>query len=277
METKKLYYDDAYLTSFKEEIRECIEKGDGTYEIVMDSTAFFPEEGGQSPDRGTINGVPVIDVQIRDDIIYHITNEAVPAGTEAVCRIDWDHRFSNMQQHSGEHLFSGIAHNDYGCENVGFHLSDNEVTLDLNKPLKEEEILDIERKVNEAIFKNIESIALYPTKQEACSMEYRSKKEIEGQLRLIVYPGYDTCACCAPHVARTGEIGILKVVSFMNLKGGVRINILCGRRALEDYEIKRKAIDAAGKLLSANQNNLEETTAKLLQEKSELIYELVGV
>lgn len=277
METVKLYYEDAYLTSFMEEIRECIEREDGTFELVMDRTAFFPEEGGQSPDRGTIAGVPVIDVQIRDGVIYHVTEAPVPAGSEAVCHIDWDHRFSNMQQHSGEHLFSGIAHRDYGCENVGFHLSDNEVTLDLNKPLTEEQILDIEKKVNEAIFKNIESIALYPTKEEACSMEYRSKKEIDGQLRLIVYPGIDTCACCAPHVAKTGEIGILKVVSFMNNKGGVRINILCGGRALKDYEIKRKAIDAAGKLLSANQDNIKEVTEKLLREKADLIYELVGV
>ncbi len=277
METIKLYYEFPYMDSFKEVIGECIKREDGAYDVVMEKTAFFPEEGGQSPDRGTIESLPVLDVQIKNGIIYHKVPEYIEPGTEAFCRLDWDHRFSNMQQHSGEHLFSGTAHALYGCENVGFHLSDTEVTLDLDKPLTPEQILTIEKKVNEAIFKNIESMVLYPSKEEAESMEYRSKKEIDGQLRLVVYPGVDVCACCAPHVKKTGEIGILKVVSFMNNKGGVRINILCGDRALKDYEEKRKVLDDAGRLLSANQGNLVSIVEQLLKEKSDLAYELTGL
>ena len=214
--TVRLYDQDAYATEFEAEVLACEEvekKEKKVYQIWLDQTLFFPEEGGQSPDMGTIDGIKVLDVQIKDEVITHTLAAPLAVGTTVKGVVDWKHRFYNMQQHSGEHIFSGIVHNRFGYDNVGFHLSDSIVTMDFNGVITAEDIEEIETEVNQAIIENIPVEVSYPTKEELKVLEYRSKIEIEGQVRIVTIPGYDVCACCAPHVRRTGEIGMLKVMN----------------------------------------------------------------
>ena len=262
----KLYYEQPYATEFDAIVLCCEEtsfNNQKAYDIVLNKTLFFPEEGGQSPDKGTINDIRVLDVQIHNEVITHTLAQPIAEGSEVHGEIDWQHRFSNMQQHSGEHIFSGTVHRDYGFNNVGFHLSDNGVTMDFDGVLTAEQIADVEWKVNEAIAKNIEIDVRFPSKEELADMEYRSKIEIEGDVRIVTIPGYDVCACCAPHVKRTGEIGMLKVMNVQNYKGGVRINMLCGFRALMAFRELLNSVSKLTNLLSTNQEAIVERVSQL--------------
>lgn len=264
--TVRLYDQDAYATEFEAEVLACEEvekKEKKVYQIWLDQTLFFPEEGGQSPDMGTIDGIKVLDVQIKDEVITHTLAAPLAVGTTVKGVVDWKHRFYNMQQHSGEHIFSGIVHNRFGYDNVGFHLSDSIVTMDFNGVITAEDIEEIETEVNQAIIENIPVEVSYPTKEELKVLEYRSKIEIEGQVRIVTIPGYDVCACCAPHVRRTGEIGMLKVMNVQSYKGGVRISILCGFRALEAFRQKADIITELMAQFSTNQEALVENVTKL--------------
>ncbi len=273
----KLYDLDAYAKEFDAQVVSCeavtYNKQD-VYAVVLDQTLFFPEEGGQSPDKGTINGTEVLDVQIKKDVITHYIREAIAAGTTVHGVIDWAHRFSNMQQHSGEHIFSGIVHRDYGFNNVGFHLSDNIVTMDFDGVLTAEQVADVEYKVNEAIIKNVEITTAFPSKEELASLEYRSKIEIDGAVRIVTVDGFDVCACCAPHVKRTGEIGMLKVMSVQNYKGGVRISMLCGFRALQAFREKADVVSALTNLLSTSQETIVERVGQMKDTVQELKLQL---
>lgn len=265
-ETIRLYDKDAYATEFEAQVISCVEKekdGEKRYEVVLDQTLFFPEEGGQSPDMGTIDEIEVLDVQIKNGIITHTTKEPLSEGAKVKGSIDWTHRFYNMQQHTGEHIFSGIVHKRYGFDNVGFHLSDSIVTMDFNGVIPTEELSDIEDEVNRAIAENIEVQVTFPSKEELETLDYRSKIEIDGQVRIVTIPGYDVCACCAPHVRRTGEIGMLKVMNMQSYKGGVRISILCGFRALNAFRQKSEIITELMGLFSTNQDALVENVTKL--------------
>lgn len=264
--TVRLYDQDAYATEFEAEVLACEEvekKEKKVYQVWLDQTLFFPEEGGQSPDMGTIDGIKVLDVQIKDEVITHTLAAPLAVGTTVKGVVDWKHRFYNMQQHSGEHIFSGIVHNRFGYDNVGFHLSDSIVTMDFNGVITAEDIEEIETEVNQAIIENIPVEVSYPTKEELKVLEYRSKIEIEGQVRIVTIPGYDVCACCAPHVRRTGEIGMLKVMNVQSYKGGVRISILCGFRALEAFRQKADIITELMAQFSTNQEALVENVTKL--------------
>lgn len=271
MKTKKLYDIDAYAMEFEGTVILCEEvvsvDAEGTqkvcYEVVLDKTLFFPEEGGQTPDKGTLGGTEVIDVQIKGDVIKHYVQTAFNIGDSVVGKIDWKHRFFNMQQHSGEHLFSGLAYRKYGLRNVGFHLSNQIVTMDFDKALSEDDLKEMEWEINEAIVANVEIKTGYPTKEELSKLEYRSKIEIDGDVRIVEIPGYDICACCAPHVHRTGEIGMFKIQNVQNYKGGIRISFLCGFRALEEYRKKASIISELSGSLSTNQENLAEYVNKL--------------
>ena len=264
--TVRLYDQDAYATKFEAEVLACEEvekKEKKVYQVWLDQTLFFPEEGGQSPDMGTIDGIKVLDVQIKDEVITHTLAAPLAVGTMVKGVVDWKHRFYNMQQHSGEHIFSGIVHNRFGYDNVGFHLSDSIVTMDFNGVITAEDIEKIETEVNQAIIENIPVEVSYPTKEELKVLEYRSKIEIEGQVRIVTIPGYDVCACCAPHVRRTGEIGMLKVMNVQSYKGGVRISILCGFRVLEAFRQKADIITELMAQFSTNQEALVENVTKL--------------
>lgn len=275
--TVRLYDRDAYARVFEATVISCqeITKEDRRlYEVVLDQTLFFPEEGGQSPDKGVINDIQVTDVQINNEIITHYLESAIPAGSKVMGRIDWAHRFNNMQQHSGEHVFSGIVHKKFGYDNVGFHLSDQVVTMDFNGVLTAEQVAEIEWEVNQAIAQNVEIVISYPSKDELASIKYRSKIDIEGQVRIVTVTGYDVCACCAPHVRRTGEIGGLKVMSLQNYKGGVRISILCGLRALEAFREKCSIVSDLTAFLTTGQENLVTTVQKLKASNQSLSSEL---
>lgn len=272
-ETVRLYDKQPYETEFETKVVSCEEAardGKRVYQTVLAETLFFPEEGGQSPDQGTIDGIPVLDVQIARGIITHTLEAPLDPGSVVKGCVDWRHRFFNMQQHTGEHIFSGIVHRRFGLDNVGFHLSDSVVTMDYNGMLSEEQLSEVEWETNRAIAENLPVRVFFPDEEEEKRLDYRSKKEVEGALRLVEIPGYDLCACCAPHVKRTGEIGMLKVMQFQHYKGGVRVSILCGFRALAAFREKAAVVSDLTHLLSAGQDMLSDSVKRLLQEREEL-------
>jgi len=273
----KLYDLDAYATEFDAKVVSCeavTYNNQDVYAVILDRTLFFPEEGGQSPDKGTLDGKTVLDAQIKKDIVTHYLAQPVEVGATVHGILDWKHRFSNMQQHSGEHIFSGIVHREYGFNNVGFHLSDNIVTMDFDGVLNAAQVADVEYKVNEAIAKNVEITAAFPSKEELAALEYRSKIEIDGAVRIVTVDGYDVCACCAPHVKRTGEIGMLKVMSVQNYKGGVRISMLCGFRALQAFREKTEVVSSLTSLLSTSQETIVERVTQMKNTVQDLKLQL---
>ena len=278
------------------------EKNSGTgpvWEVILDRTVFFPEGGGQSPDtgwiisygRGRVAGCTyrVTDVQIADGVIRH-TVTAVPSdpasddpevknadscgqefsgpavGDNVTIAIDWERRFGFMQNHTGEHILSGLMHSRYGFDNIGFHLSDHSVTVDVNGQLDEEEILALEREANEVIYRNAEVEILYPSEKELPQYVYRSKIEIEGQVRLVRIPGVDLCACCATHVRRTGQIGLIKIVRTVKFNGGMRLFILCGRRAFEMVQRQQQCVEEVSQLTNRSRDEIGDGVRHLLDE-----------
>ena len=263
--TEKLFYQDSHRSTFTAIVQEVRPSGNG-YEIILDRTVFFPEGGGQSSDTGSLGGVSVSDVQEIDGKIIHYTDGPLVEGTEVEGCIDWTERFSKMQQHTGEHIVSGLIHKIYGYHNVGFHLGTDSVTLDFNGVVPKEKLHEIEQLANEAVAKNLPVQVLYPMDEELSKISYRSKIEIEGQVRIVVIDGYDVCACCAPHVKQTGEIGLIKLVGMQNYKGGVRISMLCGFRALEDYYQKEKNNREIAVMLSAKEYETAVEVERLQEE-----------
>lgn len=264
--TEKLFYENSYIQSFEAEVLAC-EKQEDYYEIVLDKTAFFPEGGGQSADRGFLNGIPVSDAREKHGIVYHITSQPIHPGTPVSGEIDFKERFSKMQQHTGEHIISGIVHRRFGWHNVGFHLGSEIVTMDFDGALNADELADIEYQANEIAFSNRKVEISYPAKEDLEKLEYRSKIEIEGQVRIVTIPGVDVCACCAPHVNNTGEIGMIKIVDAQKYKGGTRVSMLCGFRALQDYRTKERNINQISVVLSAKPDLSAEA---VLRQKEEL-------
>ena len=260
-----LFYEDSHMVTFSATVVSCEQSGE-VYEVVLDRTAFFPEGGGQYADTGRLDDAKVTDVQEKAGIIYHKTNQSLEIGKTVQGTIDWEERFSKMQQHSGEHIVSGIVHAVYGYDNVGFHMGKDAITMDFNGSISKEELKVIERKANEAVVKSLDIKVLYPAKEELDSIAYRSKIEIEGQVRIVVIDGYDVCACCAPHVKQTGEIGLIKLVGMQNYKGGVRISMLCGFRALEDYYQKEKNNREIAVMLSAKEYETAVEVERLQEE-----------
>ena len=274
--TEKLYDIDSHLKEFTATVIDSYQKADG-YVTVLDRTAFFPEGGGQASDIGYINDAEVYDVRIQDGIIYHYTTKPVKKGETVVGKLDVERRLDVMQQHSAEHIVSGIAHKYYACENVGFHLGEDIVTLDFDKSLTREDILRIEALSNEAVFKNVGIKAYYPDSEALKAIEYRSKKEIEGAVRIVEIEGVDSCACCAPHVNFSGEIGLVKLLGFERLRGGVRIELKAGRRALEDYNEKYLNVSKISSALCVKQNETADAVERLQKQLSDMKFELTGV
>lgn len=273
MKTIALYDDDSFATEFTAQVVSCSES-EGAYKIVLDQTLFFPEQGGQTSDVGHIGEVNVTDVQIENDEIVHYCDKAIEVGQKVVGIIDWYHRFGKMQQHTGEHIFTGLAHNIYGADNVGFHLSDNTVTLDLNIELSEDQVRRIERTANLVITKDVAVKAYYPDEATLAATDYRSKKEIDGDVRLVEIEGVDICACCAPHVKTTGQVGMLKVISFGKYKGGTRVYILCGLRALDDYNRRMDLLAKSYQQLNCPEEDLPTRISGVMEENKQLKYKI---
>lgn len=232
--TVKLYEQDAYIKEFTATVVSC-EETKGGYALVLDKTAFFPEGGGQAPDKGTLNGAAVLDVQIKEEIIVHTVASPLNAGSTVTGVLDWETRFDRMQNHTGEHLVSGVIHKLFGYNNIGFHMNDQLVTLDVDGTLNGEQVALVEQTVNKALYENRKVTPWFPNPEELKSYDYRSKLDLTQGVRLVEIDGYDVCACCAPHVARTGEIGVIKIIDFYPNKQGTRVEMLCGKRAFADY------------------------------------------
>ena len=230
--TEKLFYENAYIRSCSSVVQEC-RSAKGRYEIVLDRTCFYPEGGGQPGDTGALNGVRVFDTHERDGLILHYTKEPVDPGTAVEACIDWDRRFDLMQQHSGEHMISGVIHRRWGLENVGFHMGADRITIDLSGELTPEQLAEVEEEVNRRIWQDDPVRVWYPSPEELAKIPYRSKKELTGSVRLVEFPGADICACCGTHVDRAGAIGLVKILNCEHFHEGVRVELICGQRAVD--------------------------------------------
>lgn len=269
--TKKLYDKDSHIRGFSATVLSC-EKAGENFAVKLGKTAFFPEGGGQESDRGSIGEAAVLDVQIVGSEIIHYTDRPLNIGEEYACTLNWDRRFRNMQNHSGEHIISGIVHRLYGLNNVGFHLG-TEITADFDGTLSREQLLEVERLANKAVWDNVPIRAYYPDEKELKNLDYRSKLELTENVRIVDIEGYDLCACCAPHVKRTGEIGLIKILDSFKNKGGVRVFIKCGTDAIEDYNDKYFNVSKISNLLSVKQNETAAAVDRLNDENRELKFE----
>ena len=232
METRKLYYENSLLRSFTATVTGCRETPKG-FAITLDATAFYPEGGGQAADTGTLEGIPVLDVREADGQIVHLCAAPLTPGTTVTGILDWQGRFDRMQQHTGEHIVSGIVHRLFGYHNVGFHMGSDVITIDFDGPVPADALAEIEREANEKVWENVPVRCWYPSPEELPTVGYRSKKEIPWPVRIVSIPGADDCACCGTHVPYTGQIGLVKLFSCVKFHQGVRIEMACGRRALE--------------------------------------------
>ena len=273
--TEKLYDKDSHLKEFSATVLSC-EKSGENYSVILDKTAFFPEGGGQESDRGNIGEAAVLDVRIVSGEIIHCTDRPLNIGEEYACNLNWDRRFRNMQNHSGEHIVSGIVHRLYGLNNVGFHL-EAEMTVDFDGAISREQLLEVERLANKAVFQNVPIRAYYPDEKELKALDYRSKLELTENVRIVDIKGYDLCACCAPHVKKTGEIGLIKILDSFKNKGGVRIFIKCGIDALDDYNDKYLNVQKISNLLSVKQYEAALAVDRLSDENRELKFGIASL
>lgn len=264
--TEKLYDKDSHLKEFTGTVLSCKKTGE-KYTVTLNQTAFFPEGGGQQSDRGYIGGAYISDVQIKNGEILHFADKPLSVGQAYDCKLDFDFRFRNMQNHSGEHIISGIVHRLYGFNNVGFHLG-AEMTMDFDGELTRRQLDEIEDLANKAVYENLPVKAYYPTDEELKQLDYRSKLDLKENVRIVEIKGVDVCACCAPHVKATGEIGVIKILDFEKYKGGVRLIVKCGADALRDYREKYKNVLEISNLLSAKQPTVSSAVVRLNEQLS---------
>ena len=266
MATEKLYYADAYLKTFDATVLSC-EAAKNGYIVTLDRTAFYPEGGGQPADHGTLNGIAVTDVHEKDSVVLHTCAAALEIGATVHGEIDWVRRFDHMQQHSGEHIVSGMLCEAFHCDNVGFHMGADVVTIDYNADMTWEDVLAVEARANQYLWENHPFVVTYPSAEELAALEYRSKKELTGQVRIASFPGADTCACCGTHVAHSGEVGLVKFLSCQKFRSGVRLELLCGKRALDYLSRNWEQNHAVGQALSVKG---EKTFAAVQRLQTEL-------
>ena len=263
--TAKLYETDPYVQTFTATVLVCIPAGE-QFAVQLDRTAFYPEGGGQPCDTGALGTALVTDVQEHGGVITHTVSAALPVGQTVEGRIDWARRRDHMEQHTGEHILSGTLHRLFGAENVGFHIGSPAVRMDMSVPLTAGQLAEAEAQANAVIRADAPVRCWYPAPEDLAKLTYRSKKEIDGDVRIVRIEGVDTCACCGTHVDYTGEIGVIKVLSLMNYKGGVRFSMLCGDRALENFEAKTEQMQTISNLLSAKPEKAAEAVSHLKEE-----------
>ena len=227
---KKLFYEDCHLTSFSATVTGCEECEKG-YLVTLDATAFYPEGGGQACDIGTLGGVNVLDVREKDNKILHLCDGALPVGETVKGEINWNRRFDLMQQHTGEHILSGLINAKFGYHNTGFHVGADVMEVDFDGPVSAGELAELERKANEAIWKNMPVRCRIPSLEELPGVIYRTKRPLPWPVRIVQVGDVDSCACCGIHVKYTGEVGLIKILSCASLRGGVRLEMVCGSRA----------------------------------------------
>ena len=273
MRTEKLYEKDAYQVSFTATVLSCVpvEKG---YAVILDKTAFFSEQGGQYADKGSLNGQNVTDVQIENDEIVHYIGSPLAEGEQVAGTIDRDTRFIRMQTHTGEHILSGVIHNLYGYDNVGFHLGDGYATVDTSGTMTAEMIARAEEEANRVVWDDRAVYATYPSFEELKTLSYRSKIDPREGIRLVHIDGCDVCACCAPHLSSTGQVGLIKVVAAEPRKKGTRLTVLCGKDAYENFVRTQNLMQEAQRMLSATPETLlteiKRTLERLAEKEKEI-------
>lgn len=275
MKTEKLFYEDAYIREFSAAVLSCEAAGEGCA-VVLDRTAFFPEGGGQTADTGFLDGAPVRDAQERDGVILHYTDGPLPVGETVTGVLDWGERFRKMQDHTGEHIVSGLVHSRFGFENVGFHLGSDGCTVDFDGELGRGALDEIEDAANRVVWENRSVTTSFPAPEALSSLSYRAKLELTENVRLVTVEGVDVCACCAPHVLRTGEVGLIKLLDFMRHRGGTRIRIKCGLDALTDYRARFRDTAKLSVLLNAPQDAVVPAAEKLFSQRDELKFRLTA-
>lgn len=271
IETEKLFYQDSYLQAAECLVTACEERERG-YAVVLDRTVFYPEGGGQPGDIGTLGDAAVINTIEEGGQILHLTDKLLAPGSTVTARIDFERRFDFMQQHSGEHMVSGLVFSWFGYHNVGFHMGSDVVTIDFDGVLADDDLRKIEAEVNSRIWQNREVEILYPSSEELADMEYRSKKELKGQVRIVQFPGTDSCACCGTHVTRTGEIGMVKILSAVSFRNGVRVEMISGKRVYEYLAEVAEQNKRVSVLLSAKPFETAEAVRRMQEEN----YRLTG-
>ena len=267
METIKLYYQDAFLRRFDAAVLDCV-PDKKRWLVTLDRTAFYPEGGGQGADQGTLGGVNVLDVHEKDGVIYHTCDGPLTAGETVAGQIDWDRRFDHMQQHSGEHIVSGMLCSTYHCDNTGFHMGADTVTIDYNADIPWEGVLEIERRANRYIWENHPIVIRYPEPAELAALPYRSKKALEGPVRITEFPGADMCACCGTHVETSGQVGLAKFIGWQKFRDGVRLEVLFGQRALDYLALNWQQNSAIGRELSVKPDATHAAVTRLKEELS---------
>ena len=280
--TEKLYYADSHLMRFSARVLRLESLPGGSFAAVLDRTAFFPEGGGQRADTGYLGTMRVTDVQEKDGEIVHFLSperDSLPpeSGAEVFGEVDREVRFRRMQNHSGEHIVSGLVHALTGYDNVGFHMGRESVVIDFSGPLTREQCLEVEERANAAVRENLAVRTFFPTAEELAVLPYRSKKELSGEVRIVEIPGIDRCACCAPHVKQTGEIGCIKLLSCEKHKDGVRMEMVCGRDALDLFRQYQKSVTGISNLLSAKREAVLEAAEHLLEERDALKFRQVAL
>ena len=265
--TERLYYLDSHCLRFSAVVTGCEPVGDG-WAVTLDRTAFFPEGGGQPADTGQIGEAMVRDVQERDGEIWHYTDRPVAVGTAVEGDLDAEQRLRRMQNHSGEHIVSGWAHRLFAVDNVGFHMGADGMTVDFNRELTAEELRQLESAANETVCANVPIRCWFPAEDELHTLDYRSKKELSGAVRLVEIEGVDLCACCAPHVSRTGEVGLIKLLDAQRHRGGVRITLICGMDAYDVVCRMQQSVTAVSQALSVPREKIAEGVARQLSENA---------
>mgnify|MGYP005917898783 FL=1 len=276
METEKLYYADPFLKEFTATVLDC-QAGKNGYTVTLDRTAFYPEGGGQPADHGTLDGAAVTDVHEKNGVIFHNVDRAVEIGKTVSGFIDWARRFDHMQQHSGEHICSGLICGRYGCDNVGFHMGTDIVTIDFNADIPWEELLEIEGQANRYIQEDHPIDIQFHRGAELDAIDYRSKKPLEGDVRIVAFPGADCCACCGTHVLRSGQVGLVKFLSVQKFREGVRIELLCGQRALDYLSRTWEQAKTIGQHLSVKPVDAAAAVERLEGELSALKMRCAGL
>ena len=269
METEKLYYQDPYLTAFTARVLSC-EKSKSSWAVVLDRTAFYPEGGGQPADHGTLGAVRVTDVHETKGVIFHTCDGPVEIGTQVAGAVDWPRRFDHMQQHSGEHILSGLLCSLYHCDNVGFHLGADTVTIDYNAELTWEQVMAAEKAANEVIWQDTPVDITFPAPDALARLNYRSKKALTGQVRIVAFPGADCCACCGTHVRRAGEVGIIKVLSCQKFREGVRLAVK-PQYTLAAAERQAEELAAAKQRMTELEDQLFSLRAQALTDRGDLL------
>ena len=265
METRKLYYEDPFMQTFSAAVLAC-EPGKKGFDIILDQTAFYPEGGGQPTDTGVLGGVKVLEVHEKGGVITHTCDGALAVGATVEGRIDWEPRFDHMQQHSGEHICSGLICRRWNCDNVGFHMGADTVTIDFNCEATWDELLEIEAAANRYIYENHPIDIHFYRGAQLDAVDYRSKKALEGDVRIVAFPGADCCACCGTHVERSGQVGLVKFLSVQKFRDGVRIEMLAGKRAFDFLSATWNEAKAVSQKLSVKPTEIAAGVEKLNEE-----------